>query len=408
MRVLFIPFISGAPGHLIPLLALDRMLGGTGIETAFLVDGRLHDFLKKVGARPLEIDYRPEQQAGKEGSFDPTPFRKELQAYGKFKPDVVVDDTNPMTFFASSLAEIPRVTIQRTGIFPGDRPRNDQHTHSLGLTDTKTWPDVTYLGIQQPQTVSDLFNARAKIVPGVRSIEVLPEGLAADPTYYFAGPLLMDDHSMSLGYVTPCGKNVSRLIDLEELQRFLRRNEGRRKALLTFGTVAVPNALIYECAQYLAASDIAIISSFPLSGIEMPLADSHFYAPWLPMDCVCESVDLVVHHCGSGMYHYPLKYGVPSITIGTKCFDRENVAYRLEQLGASAHIPSPDESGCFVESFQSAIDDIFEPTGGLLRQRKERIGTLGIEIKEASASFDLQRVLKAALAQPDARLAAQL
>src|SRR5262249_26023457 len=120
MKVLFIP-CSGAISHIIPLLVLYRMLSGTIAEGVFLAVGRMHPLLKKLGFNVLDIDHN--------GYY--TGIRTEIMAYQRYKPDVVVDDASVTTGYATRLTGIPRVAIQRTGVFPGGIPRNKNHRHSL-------------------------------------------------------------------------------------------------------------------------------------------------------------------------------------------------------------------------------------------------------------------------------------
>ena len=79
---------------------------------------------------------------------------------------MVVDDMSLSTGYATALAGVPRVTIQRTGLFPGSAPKNKTHQHSLKVVsrDVRDLPDVTFMGLPQPQTMFDLFKAVAYIV----------------------------------------------------------------------------------------------------------------------------------------------------------------------------------------------------------------------------------------------------
>ena len=117
MRVLFLPCVTSVPSHLIPLLALNRMVKDQRIETAFLVSRVSRDYLRQMGTEVLDIDHKD--------------FRTEMQAIGEFSPDVIVDDMSLTTMFTTLLSKTPRVTIQRTGIFRGYRARNPKHVHSV-------------------------------------------------------------------------------------------------------------------------------------------------------------------------------------------------------------------------------------------------------------------------------------
>src|SRR4051794_15996792 len=108
MRVLFVPIRICVVSHGISLLALDGMLEGHSMDTAFLLPRRYHKMMSELGANVLDIDYGG--------------FRHELEAYGRFRPDVVVDDCSGDTGIATRLQMKPRITIHRTGMFPGSTP----------------------------------------------------------------------------------------------------------------------------------------------------------------------------------------------------------------------------------------------------------------------------------------------
>src|SRR5262245_3387940 len=110
MNVLFVPFPEGNIAYYIPLIALNNMLSESSIKTAFLVNQHWQQLLKQNGLNVLDVAH--------DG------FRSEMEAYGRFDPDVVVDDFSCFTTgFATKLAEIPRIAIQRTGWFPGSKAR---------------------------------------------------------------------------------------------------------------------------------------------------------------------------------------------------------------------------------------------------------------------------------------------
>jgi UDP:flavonoid glycosyltransferase YjiC (YdhE family) len=121
------------------------------------------------------------------------------------------------------------------------------------------------------------------------------------------------------------------------------------------------------------------------------------------MHLVSSHVDLMVHQCGSGTYHYPLLHNVPAITIGTQCYDREEVAVRLEELGASTHIPSPAECDDFVERFKRTVAEHLGESGARLQERRECLSRLKNEIEQTVAAFDFEGLLDRAAGAPKGR-----
>jgi hypothetical protein len=401
MRVLFIPMPEknglGGLAHLIPLLSLNKMLANNPIiKTAFLTQQHLCELLRQLGVDVLDLDYQ------KPSAYDfRTNFRTEMMAYGKFSPDVVVDDTNIFTAFASELAKLPRITIQRTGSFPGCTPRNKNHEHSLSL-DLRKMPDVTFLGLRQPASFADLFNADFKIVPGIRTIEVLPDHLRDDPSYIFSGPLLINDYLVEhigalYSHELREPATLTQIKNFDSLQRFFDANIDRKIVYVTFGTIADPPKPIFDCISSLLDNDIAVVSSVRVDGLTAQQQLLYFYARYLPMHFVCSHVHLMVHQCGSGTYHYPIIHNVPAITIGTRCFDREDVALRLQELGCSVHIPSPEEHHDFIETFKSVADSLLNGTGEPTLKMKNNLMKVNKEIQQTSSAFVFEEVLERAV-----------
>jgi hypothetical protein len=387
MKVLFTSHLPPHIAHEIPLLALDKLLENSGIETAFLAPSSEHEFLRRMGAQVLNVDH--------------IGFRTEMEAYGEFAPDVVIDDASFTTGFATTLSKIPRIAIQRSGMFPGTVPRNPRHRHSMRTADVQeiiqSLPDVTVLGLPQPESFADLFNAPLKIVPGIRSIELLPEPVKNDPSYIFSGPLLLDD------LVITRTKSVSHDFDADaaakraELEQFFAANRERPIVYATFGTTAKANAPIPYCMRYLLSNHIALVTNIKVDGLNPRQRELYCYQPYVPMHFVCSQVDLMIHHCGSATYQYPILHELPTLTIGTKCYDRDDVAVRLEELGTSVHLPAPDEHPNFVRLFQEAIQRYFDPGGDFRQQKKERIALLNQETRQTMAAFNFPQVLQQAI-----------
>jgi hypothetical protein len=390
MKALFVPMLQGGLAHLLPLVALNKMLANTSVETAFLVPRQQHAILRQSGIKVLDIDHQG--------------FRSEIPAYKKYAPDVVVDDASITTAAATLFTGVPRVAIQRTGMFPGDVPRNKKHGHSMAISkdDLKSkWAGLASLGLPEPKAFSDLFHASYKIVPGIPSIEVLPTALQNDPTYFFSGPLVMDDYLVdNLGGGSKTGFSLSDCKNFAPLQKFFEHNRGRRRIYVTFGTVARPTQEVHDCLQFLMDNGIAVVSSIKLDNLNEAQRELYYYATYLPMHYVCANVDLMVHHCGCGTYQYPLMHEVPSIIVGTQCHDRDDVGMRLDELGTSIYLPGPGENENFVGDFKRAIEQYFEESGSLIAEKKTNLAALNQEVERTVRDFDLECVLERAVGRP--------
>lgn len=385
MKVLFVPIPEGGPSHLIPLLALNNMLSGTSIKTAFLLTQPYHKLIRQLGVNVLDIPHR---------RFSDNGFRSEMQAYGKFAPDVVVDDSSLTTGFATTLCNIKRVTMQRTGIFPGEKHSNSNHVHSGFPADIRDLPDASFLGLPRHKTLTDFFKAKHKIVPGIRSIEVLPPDLQNDPSYHYSGPLLMSDlFIQQFGQVGLGAVDINNFKSFDPLSAFWEKHRQRRIVYMTFGLVAKASSAIRESIRYMLAKGLAVISNIKMEDLSPEQEELFYFGSYLPMHTVCSNVDLMIHACGNGTYHYPILHNVPSITIGTQSFDREEVALRLAEYGVSVHLPAPAECDNFGELFQNAIEKYFDSTGAFMAEKKQKLTSFNEEIKETASAFDFEKIL---------------
>lgn len=389
MKVLFVPLPEIS--HIIPLLSLWRRLRGTAIESAFLVARRQHELVRRLGAEVLDLDHVH--------SFD-----VEMEAYRRFAPDVVVDDGCLSTWYATQRAGLPRVTLQRTGMFPGAAPRDPRHRHSMGtdIMDILAVADLASAGLPLARTLSDLFAATIHIVPGAPSVEVLPPGLREDDSYRFSGPLHFDDVYIEsrADFASPWERREPGAYGA--LARFFEVNRGRRTAFVTLGTVEQPGAPIYEGIRRLLDRGLAVVASFAVPELAEGQREAFFHAFYLPMGYVCSRCDLMIHHCGSGTYHYPILHGLPAVTVGTECHDRDDIAVRLQELGVSLHIDLPHTDLRFPDALAEAVGRIVDTSEGSREERQARsraLLTLKDEVEQTSAAFDFPAILEEAVAR---------
>ena len=185
----------------------------------------------------------------------------------------------------------------------------------------------------------------------------------------------------------------------EPLAAFFEKHRQRRVVYLTFGTMAQASGPIFESIRHLLDADIAVVSSIKPEGLTAPQEELYYFGSYLPMHFICSNVDLMIHQCGSGTYHYPILHNVPAITIGTQCFDREHVALRLEECGVSVHLPAPNECEDFVKLFKDTVEKYFDPTGVFMEAKRQRLAALNEKIKLTAAAFDFESVLRTTVAQ---------
>jgi hypothetical protein len=392
MKILFVPFAEGGIGHIIPLLALILRLEGSQHKACLLLPGGYHKIVKHMDFDVLDIDYS-ESEGG---------LFKELAAFKAFKPDIVVDDASMTSLFSTRLDKKPRVAIQRTGMFPGARPRRKgqryQFDKIISIDKYKGYGNA--MGLSEIKSYTDFFDAEMKIVPGISSIEVLPVHLRSDPTYVFCGPLLLDDFFLGVDFRTKENAGAGKLYDYKPLEFFFNANKNRFKVLFTYGTVASPTELFLNVFKYLFDNNVAVVTTTNIPELNRSYRELCFYAKYLPMHYICANVDMIIHHCGSGTYQYQILHQLPSITLDTEFQDRIDVALRMEELGVNSHIPLPNEGEDFLPLFKQTFDKYVDPShSSYYNTAKKKLFELKEEADRVSTAFDFESVLNRAVEQ---------
>jgi hypothetical protein len=392
MNILTIPYIAGGISHLIPLYVLQQkyLISNIKVKNQFLVNNNSQRFLMMQGVNCVPIDYIFEENLFLSKNFlgiSECVIEMEKNAYDIVKPSLIIEDTS---FFTSLIAEknhIPRISIQRTGIFRSidKRYRNANHVHSLqkvsNINESVSLSN-SYNSEESICNDSDLFflqqygKPKVKIIPGIPTIECLPENIEDRESYFYSGPLLVMDKP---------SKDLSSRLD-----KFLNGNKQKPIVFITTGTI--DRTPIEKFIEFFVKRNYAIITTCNCE-INEAYKQEVFYNKLLPINYICGISNLVIHQCGSGMYHYPIMNRIPSLTIGTQCYDREDIALRLEELGVSGHIPHPDDNPDYWNIFLEMVDRFKKNT--LINY--DMIDRLRIEINETMSNFEMEKVIEYAL-----------
>lgn len=395
MKILNIPYFAGGLSHLIPLYVLHHkyLRKNTEIENHFLVNNHIQNFLKIQGINSVTTNFFDDKNESILLSKDSLEIikyvaEKEKEAYEKIKPMLIIEDTSFTSPLIAEKNNIPRISIQRTGNFRSidNCFRNVNHVHSLqkGVNTEKSLFVSNAINLEtQTFNHPDRFflqqyiKPKAKIIPGIETIERLPKNIENRESYFYSGPLLIMDKP---------SKNLSVRLD-----DFLNNNKKKSIVFITTGTV--DRTPIENFIEFFVKRNYAVITTCDCK-INEEYKQEVFYNKLLPLNHICGLSDLVIHQCGSGMYHYPIINRVPALTIGTLCYDREDIAQRLQELGVSGHIPHPDDNfnywGIFLELVKR-----FE---GNTLVDFNMIDKLRFEINETASNFQMEKVIKYALA----------
>ena len=355
-----------------------------------------------MGISVLEIDR----------DFERSFLAPELRALSTFSPDVVVDDFSFTTAHTTRLKRVPRVSVLRKGVFPGDRPRKPGHVHSGQLEWLmETWP-LGALGLPRPKEASELFVGKVNIIPSIPSVEPLPEPQLDERNFIYSGPLRVDDTTVlanisafDSGILDEVergwGASLADFLPVARVEEFLGRHRGSRPiAYLTIGLARHANLAPFlpGCIDLLLDRGAAVVTNVEADlGRDPSRADRYLYSAFLPMDLVCSRCDLMIHQCGSGTYAAQIDHRLPAITLGTMCYDREDVALRLEELGASVHVVSPAEDDDFLGRFSRAVDLFLGADPPARAAARAAVSKLSEETAKIREGFDFRKVLEAAV-----------
>lgn len=395
MNILTIPYFAGGLSHLLPLYVLHHkyIKNNTRITNQFLVDNNLQNILTMQGIKCVPVDYVLEENlvVSDHNASKIKEHLKEVEkrAFETVKPSLIIEDTSFFTPLIAEKNNLPRISIQRTGIFRSiDKQfRNINHVHSLEKGSNSLNNSGSFSASYNPEAAADknsdfyflqqYAKPKTKIIPGIPTIELLPENIENRESYFYSGPLIVMDKP---------SKNL--LIRLED---FLNNNQGKPIVFITTGTI--DRTPIENFIEFFVQRGYAVITTCQCE-INEKYSQEILYNKLLPLHYICGISNLVIHQCGSGMYHYPIMNRVPSFTISTQCYDREDIALRLQELGVSAHIPHPDDNPEYWNIFLEKVNR-FENKSLI---DFEMMDHLRNEINKTMSDFNMEKVIEYTMA----------
>ena len=384
MRILFIPCVATPIPHLLPLLALAARLDRSRHHCAFLVPAAFHEALRQVGYEALPLDNQPR-----------TGFRQELAAQRLFRPDVVVDDLSATALMSTRIAKTPRVTVRRTGLFPGDESCSDLNVPMFNELYKHC---EAVCGLPAPRNLVEMCAAQMNIVAGIATVEVLSPEVARDPSYVFAGPLIVSDAISAAIVRTARGVSV----DHDAVGRFLDAHEQRDLVYLTRGSVMEATDTMRQIIRDLLDAGFPVVSNVLVADLPPALRPLFFHARFLPMHAVCARAWLMIHHCGSGTYQYQLAHAVPGICLGSGRQVRDDVAMRLQELGVARYVPHAEATAQAVATFRTEFAAYADAGSRWHQSARQQLRALALECEQTAAAFDVDAVLTAALSRRQA------
>ena len=358
MRMLFFPSdLGGGFGHISRCMALAHEGIQRGHDCAFVINDRKYykkirnDFrvfnaseycrwssviylVKKrkriIGLKsPISpifteisgLDY----QVIRDGLIGENKLRKKLTQYLKivrrFKPDVLIGDTNLLIWILSKKANVPVVQIVRYASHPKTAKLiwwKHRHEGMIPPDSSAVFnPLILKMGLSPINQAEDLLQGDLYIVPSIPEIEPIP----------------IDEKTTHVGELT-----ISREKS-EAPEWFKEMNNQKPLVYITIGGGAGPvgNKLFFSTiVEVFADKDIQVVvsTSEKFQPSELPLSPKNIkFVQWVPGKLLISKADLVVFHGGYGTMMETVCSGKPSIILPFQT-EQEGNGRRLEKLGA--------------------------------------------------------------------------
>ena len=377
------------------------------VNNFFLLPQHLHKQYERLGMTVLPIDF----SFSNDYSLEKVIYRDsrmQLQSnYNKLveklnlslkqsEADIIIEDSEIASTLLAEKNGIPRISLHRVNSWhSSSTKRRSNQKHSIEKVNKGEVFDPLTL-LKPEKKLSQLYlkhfrntysesdadyllnyrNPTTRLVPGIPSIEKLPDNVKDRDTIFYTGPLLIED-------VPPAAS-------VKQLNHFFDNNEHRKKIFIATGPEDQES--IQETIIYLLEKDYAVVSLRMLVELEK-YNEQFFHYSDLSVSYVCSKVDLIIHQCEGNICYYPLLHQKPVITIGTQYYDQEVVAERLQRLKLSKHIPCSTEGADYIQALDMCLE-LFEQ--GQLTDFDE-LKKITQEIEDTMLSFDMEEVIDATL-----------
>ena len=361
-KALFFPsFRGGGFGHIGRCLGLAQELKQRGWQTAFALDGQHAARVEATGQsvlrlrRPLSatIIKRLIKLVRRHRSSPPPAFtlfsdmnfqiardgfysaqivrqdvERELELVRRFKPDVLIGDTWPLTSIVGRRAGLPVVQIIKSVVHPAC-PRLiwwDEPPSGLTSPDIQPVfnPALAEWGIPPIQRAEDLLSGDLLLVPSIPELDPLPQGLSST---HYVGPLTRTDPR-----------------SIESPDWFDELDPEHPLVYVTIGGGADPVGgvrlfqVLYQALGDLPLQVVASTSA-KLKPADLPSPPANFVLKnWVPGLAMIARSDVVVFHGGYGTMMETIHCGAPSVIVPFHSEQQAN-GQRLEASGAGIVIP---------------------------------------------------------------------
>ena len=375
MRILFFPSdLGGGFGHISRCLALAQEAKLRGHDCTFVInDGKYEKnikddfkvFISKIYSHwplffslmkdrfvrlkspvgPLFTEFTGlDYQVVRDGLVNRQLVKRKLTQYLKivrrFKPDVLIGDTNLLAWMLGKKAAIPVVQIVRYASHPKTAKliwwKNEPEDMIPPNSSEIFNPLLMKMGLKPINRAEELLQGDLYIVPSIPEIEPIPE----------------DENTIHVGALIISKRN-------NEIPSWMQEIDGNQPLIyITIGGGAGPvgNKLFFS----------TLVEAFTDKPLQVVVSTSskfesqtHLNAPknirffkWVPGKLLTSKADLVIFHGGYGTMMESIACGKPTIMIPFQS-EQEGNGRRLEQLGCGLVVKlSKERSKCIEDKWK--------------------------------------------------------
>ena len=336
-RVLLLPSPpnSGSMGSVIKLIGIAKKLRDLGHTVAFVMGGSLVQLIKRENF--LVYPYPIPQNKGfvediknaidffnwtgmMDMDFFSQAIKDEVQAIRCFKPDVLFSETRLSASISASITGTPLFSIACWPCSPRFSINNIDENHQICEVNKV----LKNYGVPAINNVTELVYSRAdkKIAP---TIPILEPELAEEPDVIFTGYIL------DLNY------------DEQSVPDWLKK-ESDKPLIFVYPSVGALQPHLYSrlLSETFDGSSYRVICAcgYHKEIQELPADTPNVrFVRYIPSPMVLERASMVIFHGGQDSMLSNLLYGIPSIAIPGKHFEREYNTANLVKAEAALHLP---------------------------------------------------------------------
>lgn len=342
------PLSSGAMGSTLKCLGIGRVLRSIGCEVSFVIGGKLKNLLEREGFQcydfPLPVTRGTQQDIRSlvdfmewsgltDADFARTSVQTEINAIKDFKPDAIFSETRLSSVISAKACNVPIMSIAawpRHPDFPANIPDYGRNVSTFNKL-------LDQYGMKKVNHLAELLFLRSdmKISP---SIPILEPELSQVPDISY------------MGYV----------LDIDVQKKAPDNERYEKDIILVYFSVGAISPRLYHdviIETFGGMKEKVIVSC----GYHYELQEgwtSNYqniqFVPYINLTDIVHRIKLILFHGGQDTMMLSLLFGIPSITIPGKHFEREYNSAALARLGVSEQLPV---HGFRVNRLKKAVKD---------------------------------------------------